>query len=170
MLPLQNVKYIPLAPASVANNATATLIVDRKGYDEVSFCVLQATAAAATHKPFTVRVSESDTTDATAFSTITGYNGGTAATNVPQTVDAPTSATACPPMILNVDCLAKKRYLRLEVTPGTTQILGAVAVLGRPDIGPDSLNEVIATQGTSGAHGSVTTSTGLVVTPGGTLS
>ena len=168
MLYSQNVKFIPLAPASIANNATATLIVDRKGFDEVSFCVLQATASAASHKPFTLTIAEGDTTSA--FTTISGYNGGTAATNSPQTVEAPTSATACPPIILNVDCLGKKRFLRLQMTPGTTQVLGAVAVLGRPAIGPDSLNEVIATQGTDGAHGTVTTTNGLVVNPDGRLS
>ena len=167
MLYSQNVKFIPLAPASIASNATATLIVDRKGFDEVSFCVLQATAAATT-KPITLTIAEGDTT--AAFTTISGYNGGTNATNSPQTVEAPTSATACPPMILNVDCLGKKRFLRLQVTPGTTQVLGAVAVLGRPAIGPDSLNEVIATQGTDGAHGTVTTTNGLVVGPDGRLS
>ena len=167
MLYSQNVKFIPLAPASIASNATATLIVDRKGFDEVSFCVLQATAAATT-KPIILTIAEGDTT--AAFTTISGYNGGTNATNSPQTVEAPTSATACPPMILNVDCLGKKRFLRLQVTPGTTQVLGAVAVLGRPAIGPDSLNEVIATQGTDGAHGTVTTTNGLVVGPDGRLS
>ena len=167
MLYSQNVKFIPLAPASVASNATATLIVDTKGYGEVSFCVVQATAAATT-KPITLTIGEGDTTSA--FTTISGYNGGTAATNSPQTVEAPTSATACPPIILNVDCLGKKRFLRLQMTPGTTQVLGAVAVLGRPAIGPDSLNEVIATQGTDGAHGTVTTTNGLVVNPQGALS
>lgn len=167
MLYSQNVKFIPLAPASVASNATATLIVDTKGFAEASFCVLQA-AAAATTKPITLTIAEGDTTSA--FTAISGYNGGTAATNSPQTVEAPTSATACPPIILNVDCLGKKRFLRLQMTPGTTQVLGAVAVLGRPAIGPDSLNEVIATQGTDGAHGTVTTTNGLVVNPDGRLS
>ena len=167
MLYSQNVKFIPLAPASIASNATATLIVDTKGYGEVSFCVVQATAAATT-KPITLTIGEGDTTSA--FTTISGYNGGTAATNSPQTVEAPTSATACPPIILNVDCLGKKRYLKFDMTPGTTQVLGAVAVLGRPAIGPDSLNEVIATQGTDGAHGTVTTTNGLVVNPQGALS
>ena len=164
MLNSQNVKFIPLAPASVANNATASLIVDRLGYNEVSFCVIQA-AAADTSKPLTLTVAQGDSTSS--FTTITGYNGGTAATNSPQTVEAPTSATACPPIVLNVDCLGKSRYLRLQMTPGTTQVLGAVAVLGRPAIGPDSMNEVIATQGTNGAHGTVTTTNGLVVGPGG---
>lgn len=167
MLYSQNVKFIPLAPASVASNATATLIVDTKGFAEASFCVLQA-AAAATTKPITLTIAEGDTTSA--FTAISGYNGGTAATNSPQTVEAPTSATACPPIILNVDCLGKKRFLRLQMTPGTTQVLGAVAVLGRPAIGPDSLNEVIATQGTDGTHGTVTTTNGLVVNPDGRLS
>lgn len=166
MLYSQNVKFIPLAPASVASNATASLIVDTRGFAEASFCILQA-AGAATTKPITLTIAEGDTTSA--FTTITGYNGGTAATNAPQTVEAPTSATACPPIILNVDCLGKKRYLRLQMTPGTTQVLGAVAVLGRPATGPNSLNDVIATQGTDGAHGTVTTATGLVVNPDGAV-
>jgi len=169
MLYSQNVKFIPLAPASIATDATASLIVDRSGFHEASFCVLQA-AGGATTKPTVLTIAEGDTTDATAFSTITGYNGGTATTNSFITPNAPTSATACPPIVLNVDCLGKKRFLRLQMTPGTTQVLGAVCVLGRPAIGPDSLNEVIATQGTNGAHGTVTTTTGLVVGPDGRLS
>jgi hypothetical protein len=44
-----------------------------------------------------------------------------------------------------------------------------VAVLGRPATGPDSANEIIATQGTNGAHGTVTTSTGIVVGPDGRI-
>lgn len=167
MLYSQNVKFIPLAPASYTAGATASLIVDTRGFAEASFCILQA-AGGATTKPTVLTIAEGDTTSA--FTTITGYNGGTAATNSPQTVEAPTSATACPPIILNVDCLGKKRFLRLQMTPGTTQVLGAVAVLGRPAIGPDSLNEVIATQGTDGAHGTVTTTNGLVVNPDGRLS
>ena len=131
MLNSQNVKFIPLAPASIASNATASLIVDRLGYNEVSFCVVQA-AAAATTKPITLTVAQGDSTSS--FTTISGYNGGTNATNAPQTVEAPTSATACPPIVLNVDCIGKARYLRLQMTPGTTQVLGAVAVLGRPAI------------------------------------
>ena len=167
MLNSQNVKFIPLAPASVASNATASLIVDRSGFNEVSFCVLQATAAD-TSRPITLTIAQGDTTSA--FTTISGYNGGTATSNSFITAEAPTSATACPPIVLNVDCLGKARYLRLQMTPGTTQTLGAVAVLGRPAIGPDSLNEVIATQGTNGAHGTVTTTNGLVVGPGGRVS
>lgn len=166
MIYLQNTKYIPLAPASVASNATATLIVDRSGYGNVSFCVLQA-AAADTSKPITLTVSEGDTTSA--FTTISGYNGGTATTNSFITPNAPTSATACPPIILNVDGLGKKRFLRLQMTPGTTQVLGAVAILGRPTTGPNSLNDVIGTQGTDGTHGTVTTTTGLVVNPDGAV-
>ena len=166
MIHAQAKKFIPLAPASVASNATASLIIDRNGYNEVQFCVLQA-AASATTKPITLTVAQGDTTSA--FTTITGYNGGTATTNSFITPNAPTDATACPPIILNVDCLGKARYLRLQMTPGTTQVLGAVAVLGRPAIGPNALNEFIGTQGTDGAHGTVTTSTGLVVNPDGAV-
>lgn len=166
MIHTQAVKYIPLAPASVATNATATLIVDRRGFDEVAFCITQA-AAASNAKPTVLTVADGDTTSA--FTTITGYNGGTATTNSFITPDAPTAATACPPIILNVDCAGKRRFLRLQMTPGATQVLGAVAILGRPDVGPNSLNEFIATEGASGVAGTVTTSTGLVVNPDGAV-
>ena len=162
-----NQKFIPLAPASFTAGATATLIVDRRGFNEATFCVLQA-AGGATTQPTVLTIAQGDTTSA--FTTISGYNGGTATTNSFIIPNAPTDATACPPMILNVDCGGKARYLRLQISPGTTQVLGAVAVLGRPATGPDSANEIIATQGTDGAHGTVTTNTGIVVGPDGRIS
>jgi hypothetical protein len=161
-----NQKFIPLAPASVASNATATLIVDRRGFDEATFCVVQANGADTT-APLVLNIAQGDTTSA--FTTITGYNGNTTTSSSFTLPSGPSSATAAPPIILNVDCEGKARYLRLQMTPGTTQVLGAVCVLGRPSIGPDSANEIIATQGTNGAHGTVTTSTGLVVGPEGRI-
>lgn len=161
-----NQKFIPLGPASYTAGATATLIVDRRGFNEATFCVIQG-AGGVTTKPTVLTIAQGDTTSA--FTTISGYNGGTTTSESFIIPNAPTDATACPPMILNVDCGGKARYLRLLMNPGTTQIIGAVAVLGRPAIGPDSANEIIATQGTNGAHGTVTTSTGLVVGPEGRI-
>ena len=166
MLHSQTSKFIPLAPASFTAGATATLIVDRQGFNEASFCIIQA-AGGATTKPTVLTVAQGDTTSA--FTTISGYNGGTATTNSFITPNAPTDTTACPPILLHVDCLGKARYLRLQITPGTTQVIGAVCELRRAATAPDSANEMIATQGTDGAHGTVTTTTGLVVGPDGRI-
>ena len=163
----QNVKTISLAPASVASNATATLIVDTRGFEEAQFIVLPQTAAATT-QILALAIAEGDTTSS--FSNVTGYVGGTNAANgFAFPAEVSTAATAVQPYVINVDCLGKKRYLRLSYTPGTTTVVGAICNLHRPATSPDSVSEAVASQGTNGAHGAGSTTLGLVVNPGGAL-
>ncbi|MEY3021471.1 MAG: hypothetical protein RIS86_669 [Planctomycetota bacterium] len=157
----QNTKTISLAPASVNQSGTATLIVDTLGFANAQFVVLPQTASATT-RVVALSIAEGDTT--AAFTNVTGYVGGTNSANgftLPE--EMATSATAVQPLVVNVDCLGKKRYLRLSYTPGTTQVVGAICNLSRPATAPDAIDEAIASQGTSGAHGTGSTTLGVVV-------
>ena len=129
MFPLQNAGSVAvIAPASTATNATASGTIDTLGYDEVKVCVLLDSAAATSSNPSVLKLDESD--DLTTYADITGFEG-----DATDGFTVPAADTANPQVVeLNVDCRARKRYLRVQVTPaGAAQIVGAVAVLGKPD-------------------------------------
>lgn len=129
MFPLQNAGSVAVfAPASTATNATASGVIDRMGYDEVKVCVLLDSAAATSSNPSVLKLSESD--DATTYTDITGFDG-----DATDGFTIPIADTEDPQVVeLNLDCRARKRYLKVQVTPaGAAQIVGAVAVLGKPD-------------------------------------
>lgn len=131
MFTLQDTGSVALiAPASVATNATATANIDTLGYDEVKVQVLLDSAGATSSNPATLKLSESDDTVVSNFANITGFVG-----DATDGFTIPAADTANPQVVeLNVDCRARKRYLKLTVTPaGAAQILGATAVLGRAE-------------------------------------
>jgi len=127
MFPLQNAGSVAvIAPASTATNATASGVIDTLGYEEVKVCVLLDSAASTSNNPVTLSLTESD--DATTYSAIAAFTGD--ATNG---FTIPNADTANPQVVeMNVDCRARKRYLKVLVTPGTAaQIVGATAVVGK---------------------------------------
>ena len=157
----QNTKTISLAPASVNQSGTATLIVDTLGFENAQFVVLPQTASATT-RVVALSIAEGDTT--AAFTNVTGYVGGTnSASGFTLPAEMATSATAVQPLVVNVDCLGKKRYLRLSYTPGTTQVVGAICNLSRPATAPDSIGEAVAAQGSGATNGTGNTTLGVVV-------
>jgi len=129
MFPLQGAGSVAvIAPASTATNATASGNIDTLGYDEVKVCVLLDSAGAVSSNPSVLKLSESDDTVVTHFSDITGFVG-----DATDGFTIPNADTANPQVVeLNVDCRARKRYLKVSVTPaGAAQIVGCVAVLGK---------------------------------------
>lgn len=131
MFPLQNTGAVAvIAPASTATNATASGNVDTLGYDEVKVCVLLDSAAAVTSNPSVLKLSESDDTVVTNFADVTGFVG-----DATDGFTVPAADTDDPQVVeLNVDTRARKRYLKVSVTPaGAAQIVGAVAVLGKAE-------------------------------------
>lgn len=139
MVPQNTKVVLGAAPATVANNETATLVIDRLGYDYVSVKVLAGTAAN-TNKATAFAVTESD--DATNYSAIVSLTGTTntavtAGTNgflIPATLGTTTTNRAY--AILNIDCKARKRYLKVSITPATNQGLCLVADLYRAKEAP----------------------------------
>jgi hypothetical protein len=158
----QNTKTVALAPASVNQSQTATLIVDTRGFANAQFIVLPQTASAST-RIVALSIAQGDTT--AAFTNVSGYVGGTNSANgftLPAEMPI-TEATAVQPLVLNVDLVGKQRYLRLSYTPGTTQVVGAICNLSRPATSPDSIGEAVAAQGSGATNGTGNTTLGVVV-------
>jgi hypothetical protein len=132
MFPLQVAAGAALIkPQSVASTATVTGVLDTLGYDEVKVCVLLDSAATTSDNPSTLKLSESD--DLTTYADITGLEG-----DATDGFTIPLVSGTLPTVVdLNVDCRARKRYLKLTLTPGeATMIVGATAVLGKAEQSP----------------------------------
>lgn len=129
MISIQGAKKSVAFNAGVTNGNTATGVIDRLGYDYVSIDVLMTTSNNTTNKPSVLKLSESD--DAITYADVSGFVGGTDFT-VPAAVTAATSNTL-PVATLNVDCKARKRYLKVSVSPVTTQDVTIVANLTRAE-------------------------------------
>jgi len=124
---------VMLQTVSPTNGETATSQnLDTKGFDVVHIDLVQTTSNNTTNKPATLKLQHSDTTDATNFSDISGFVGGTDFT-IP-TVGTNTSTISS--YKFKVDMRHKKRYLRLLVSPVTTQSFTAVANLFCGEIEP----------------------------------
>lgn len=115
--------------------------LDTIGFDFVTIDVVQTTSNNTTNNPSTLKLQHSDTTDATNFSDITGAFVGDTDFTIP-TVGTNTSTISS--YKFNVDMRHRKRYLRLLVTPITTQSFTAVANLFRGERAPTSATDVNA--------------------------
>ena len=128
MMPLQNTAtLVAIKPQSVTSGATASGFVDTLGYDEAAVDVVLDSQASTTSNPSVLKLMQSDITDATGFANVTGFVGDATDGFV-----IPPAGTAATVVRLNVDMRARKRYLRVDVSPdGATQLLGAVVTLGK---------------------------------------
>lgn len=125
MIYAQATKKVPMEPASFTNGATASLVIDRLGFDYASIDIQLGHVDSTSHVPSTLKLQEADVNAATNFVDIT----------------SPTSFTTLAPaagltagvqaISANVDCRNRKRYIQLVVIPVTTQVIGAVANLSR---------------------------------------
>jgi hypothetical protein len=122
-------KSLVLATSSLTNGATGTGSVDTIGYDRLELTVLQTTSNNTTNNLSVCKLSESDTTDATNYSDITKFVGdGTGGFTVPV---ADTSNSQL--YVFNLDLRARKRYIKLTVSPVTTQSITAIASLSKAE-------------------------------------
>jgi hypothetical protein len=124
-----------LPTAAVGSTATSTLTVDRIGYDHVSVSAIRA-ANASTVFASVLKVEESDNnsdyTDVTAL-----VGGGTGGFTIPAVTDTNSAAI----VQMDIDCRARKRYLKVSMTPGVTATLGIVAGLSKAEVAPTSAAE-----------------------------
>lgn len=112
--------------AGVTNGETATGNIDTLGYDWMTLDVMMTTSNDTTNNPTTLKLAQSDDTEATNFSDITKFVGdGAGGFTVPL---AATSGNWIAKF--NVDLRGLKRYLKLSVAVLTTQGIHAVANLG----------------------------------------
>lgn len=131
MKPASKVLYA-LAAASTTNGATQTANIDVLGYDYASIDIVATTADVVSNKYSTCKISHSDTTDSTNFSDVTAFvAGGTGGFTL-----ASANTSSAYVVKFNVDCAALKRYLKVTVTPRTTQTIGIVANLHRGEATP----------------------------------
>lgn len=141
MIHMQNTKKVlVITQSSTTNAGTATGNIDRLSFDYCSIDVQLPTSDAVTNNPSVLKVSQSDTTDATNFSDIVGFRGDTDFT-IPNCVSAATQVTSMF-ATLNVDCRALKRYLKVSISPLTTQVINVYANLSRAREMPNSTTEM----------------------------
>ncbi len=133
-------KSIAIYPVSTTAGATTTGTVDTLGYDFCTIDVLLPTADVVSNKPATLKLSESDDTNSSNFADVTGFVGGTSPFTIPNCFTS-TSLITQPYATFNVDTRARKRYLKLSVSPQTTQIITAVAQLTRAAVTPSTSSQ-----------------------------
>jgi len=137
MLPVQAKQVIVIAQASTTNAATATGNIDTKGFDFMTLDVIMATSDDTTNNPSVLKLTESDDTVATNFAAITAFTGdGTGGFTIPACVTEGNWG-----MKFNVDLRGRKRYLKLSISPLTTQVITAIANLCHGDESPDNTTD-----------------------------
>lgn len=114
---------------SLTNAATGTGDIDTLGFDYVVLDVIMSTSNAVTNKPSVLKISESDITDATGFADIAALVAGGAGGFVNPNV-LTQGANAYKFLIDKVKG-KRKRYLKVTVSPVTTQVVTAVGNLYR---------------------------------------
>lgn len=120
-------QVIAINQASTTNGATASGNIDTLGYDYCTIDVITTTSNATSNNPSVLKLSESDDTVVTNFANISGFVGDTDFT----IADAVTQGDWGVKM--NVDLRPRKRYIKVSVTPLTTQTITAIANLSCAD-------------------------------------
>jgi len=125
-----------LPAAAVGSTATAQLVIDTIGYDHASITVLRASNASTVFAN-AVKVEESDASGS-GYSDVTALvGGGTGGFSIPAV-----SATGSVSVLkIDVDTKAKKRYLRVNYTPGASANVAIVARLGRAEVSPENASQ-----------------------------
>lgn len=123
-------QVIVIDRTSATNGATATGNIDRLDFDYCELDVWLSTSDSTSNNPSVLNLLECDTTVATSFVTVSGFVGDTDFT-IPAAVTEGSWGVK-----FRVDCRARKRYLRLAVSPTTTQVVTAVANLFNGDEAP----------------------------------
>ena len=133
MIHAQNDKVVAALPTgTVASSETATMTIDTVGYDHASITVLRASNAATTFASV-LKVEESD--DNSSYSNVTALvGGGTGGFTIPAV-----SATGSVSVVrMDVDTKARKRYLKVSMTPSTAVNVAMSARLSRGEVSPET--------------------------------
>ena len=136
MIHAQNDKVAAALPAGVtASNETATLTIDTVGYDHASVTVMRASNAATTFASV-LKVEESD--DNASDSNVTALvGGGVGGFSIPAV-----SATGSAAVVkMDIDTKARKRYLKVSMTPSTAVNVAMTARLSRGEVAPATAAE-----------------------------
>lgn len=123
-------KTVPLFAGSYTNGATASQYVDRKGFDFAVITLAEGTSNDTTNNPSVLKLTESDDTVATNFAAISGATGDSDFT-IPASVTSGIQGHQ-----FRLDLRPRKRYIKLSVSPVTTQVLAGFASLHRAKEAP----------------------------------
>lgn len=138
MLPMTKA-VLAISPVSLTNGATATkVLIDTKGFDFASIDVMLSAADVVSNVPQTLKLQEADVTNATSLTDINEFKAGTGFTINPV---AGTSTAVQNIYKFEADLRGRKRYLAVELSPRTTQVVAAVANLSRAEQAPVSAAE-----------------------------
>ena len=132
MIQHQMDKTVAALPGTVGTSAV-TLTVDTRGWDHCSFVAVRAANAATTFASV-LKVEDSD--DNSTYGAVSGLTGGT-----DFTIAAVSDTSAVASYKIDVDCKARKRYLKLTVTPSASINVGATARLSKGEQSPVSASE-----------------------------
>lgn len=136
MIHAQNDKVVAALPVgTTGSNETATMTIDTLGYDHASVTVMRASNASTTFAT-ALKVEESD--DNSSYSNVTALvGGGTGGFTIPAV-----SATASVSVVkMDIDTKAKKRYLKVSMTPSTAVNVAMSARLSRGEVAPATAAE-----------------------------
>lgn len=122
-------QVIAISPTSLTNGATATGNFDRRGFNYLEIDVIATTQDVITNTPSVLKLSESDDTIITNFVDIVGTRAGT---------DFTAGGNTSNPYgyKYTVDLRGRKRFIKVTVSPRTTQTIGVVGNLGRAEDAP----------------------------------
>lgn len=125
-------QVIVIDSASTTAAATATGVVDTLGFDWMTVDLTLSTSDSTSNNPSTIAWTECDTNAYSSSSAITALTGdGVGGFTIP----AATTATVWG-MKFNLNLGSRKRYMFLAVAPTTTQVVTAIANLGRAEVAP----------------------------------
>ena len=150
MLEHNDSKLIRMPAATTATNATQTMVFDTVGeagekYNYANLYVMCDTHATNGASIGTLAIKESDSSTAvSSHSAIVAFTGGTAtSTSVGYVIPGASTLGAGGGVIeFQVDLRKRKRYLSLNVTPGSTTFqISALALLSRGSESADSTTE-----------------------------
>lgn len=136
------INNVSTTAAGTVTSSVIDTIVNGSKAESVEIVVIAATADVVSNVPTVFKLQESDTTVTTSFTDVVPFVGGTATSAtvgflIPTTMLTVTSLL--PYAVLNVNCLPRKRYLSLKISPATTQIITALCNFGRTAILPSSI-------------------------------
>lgn len=131
-------QVIVISQSSTTNGATASGNIDCLGYDFATIDVITSTSDAVTNNPAALKLSEADDTNTASFSDITAFVGdGAGGFTIPNSVTSGNWGVK-----FNVDLRHRKRYIKVSVSPLTTQVITAIANLGNAEVSPVNTTDV----------------------------
>lgn len=117
-------------PASFTNGATASLVIDTLNWAAADIAVVFSASNNSTNVPSVFKLQQSDITNSTGYSDVTGGSFTSAYTT------ANTVVTNSDTLAFSVDMRGKARYLKVLASPVTTQVVSIVANLYRGGLEP----------------------------------